>query len=295
MLARINLAPVRFRRACAPEGPIAKVAWTTVSLYGSTVIQANAWLREGLRPTREPGIYSNADGTGSDATAAVARHKAISEALERWAYDTTYRGAARARYGFDADPTSAGMAAFPGLVSTPARRAAFDEAVERASLLAWSHRLLASKLRATRWPDINAVELEPVAGRTCAILFRRNEAGFYAYGHAAGASFEQAGARALVELGRNELVLGRSLRAAAAEGGQPANLFERRCIYFSTTAGHESFLSRINACAAGRFRQPELLVDTEIEGPWSAYATVWRVLFRPSVEGYLRELDVFIC
>ena len=293
MLERLNLAPVRFRRACAPNGPIARVEWTTVGLYGVTICQANAWLRPGLRPTRRRGIYSDADGTGSAPTPSVARHKAISEALERWAYDCAFNGPERVRFGFDLDPTSSGMAAFPGLVTGAARKAALAEAIERSCLIAWSTGLVSSRFASTEWPGVHAVEIDSPAGGSCVILYRRSPAGCYVYGHAAADSFTGACERALVELGRNERVMAR--RCASGEAVAPANLFERRCLYYSTEEGHARFLGRVGATPPALRWRPRIVIDTEIPGPWSAYATVWRVLFQPPVENFLTdELDFFL-
>src|SRR5690606_8434059 len=292
MLGRMNLAPVRFRRACAPGGPMARVEWTTLGLYGVTICQANAWLKPGLRPPRRKGLYSDADGTGSASTPAVARHKAISEALERWAFDVSFDGPERVRFGFDLDPSSSGMAAFPGLVSSSPRRAALAEALERSCLIAWQAGRVNSRRRSTEWPGIDAVEIDSPAGGSCVILYRHSPAGFHVYGHAAADSFTGACERALIELGRNERVLVRTLGSATPV--QPANLFERRCMYFSSEQGHENFLRRIGAPARGTWK-PRLVVDTEISGPWSSYATVWRALFQPPVEDFLSdELDFFL-
>lgn len=293
MLERVNLAPVLFRKACAPEGPVSRIEWTTVGLYGATVHQANAWLRDGLRPKKRHGLYSDADGTGTASTAAVARHKAISESLERWAYDGTIGGEDSARFGFKIDPSSSGMAAFPGIVATTARKAARAEAIERSCLMAWSEGLVESRRRPTEWDGVEAVEIDSPAGGVCVILFRQSPHGFYVYGHAAADNFEAACLRAVVELGRNEYVLAKML--LAKEGTKsPANLFERRCLFFSQPDGYERFLSRIGR-RSSRTWQPELAVDAQIRGPWSAYATVWRVLFYPPVEGFLdNTLDFFL-
>jgi len=294
MLGHVNLAPVHFRRACAPEGPISRVGWTTVDLYGSTVYQANAWLKGGLRPTKRLGLYGDADGTGTASTPAVARYKAISESLERWAYDGTIGGEDSNRFGFKVDPTSAGMAAFPGLLSTPARKAARMEATERSCLIAWSKGLVASRRRSTEWAGVEAVQIDSPAGGVCVILFRKNSLGFYAYGHAAAETFVLACRRALVELGRNEFILAKA-HSGNPSKPSPANLFERRCLFFSTPEGHERFLSRVGALSTGAGWQPRILVDAEITGPWSSYAKVWRVLFQPPAQGFLEnELDFFL-
>jgi hypothetical protein len=254
------------------------------------VQQANAWLKDGLRPRRTVGLYSNADGTGTAATPAEARYKAISEALERWAYDGTIGRDDSAQYGFKVDPTSSGMAAFPGLVADSARNAARHEAIERGCLIAWSSGLITSRRRETGWEGIGAVEIPSPVGGVCVIVFRQNDAGFYSYGHAGGETFTAACRRAIVELGRNEQVLIR-MRTGTT---QPANLFERRCVFFSSPEGFESFQRRIGAGTSSQW-QARKLVDAEIPGPWSQYATVWRVLFQPATDRYLsNELDVFV-
>ncbi len=293
MLSRLNLAPLRYFRACAAGGPVARVSSLVVELYGQRLHQANAWLSEGLRPERCRGLYGAADGTGSASTPAVARHKAISEALERWAHDETYRGPDRALYGLDVDPTSTGFAAFPGWSAEPAREAAVAEARERACLLGWSMGLVRSRRRSIEWPGIDAVELESPWPGTCVILYRRTGAGLVTYGHAYAPSFVEACDRALIELGRNEAVLvSASQEQDPAWRQRAANVFERRCVFFSSVEGHARFQERIGA-GAGRGWCPDLLIDRAVPGPWSAYATVWRVLYAPPVEEFLSEDNVF--
>ena len=58
--------------------------------------------------------------------------------------------------------------------------------------------------------------------------------------------------------------------------------------------GHDRFRARIGVTPRVMWR-PEQLVDTEIVGEWTSYATVWRVLYRPPVERFLHEeLDFFL-
>ena len=83
-------------------------------------------------------LYSDADGTGTSETPMVARYMAISETMERWAYRVKVRANDRELYGFDIDESSNGMAAFPGLFHTEARKRALLEAVERVSTSWWA-------------------------------------------------------------------------------------------------------------------------------------------------------------
>jgi len=67
----------------------------------------------------------------------------------------------------------------------------------------------------------------------------------------------------------------------------PSDLFERRCLYFSTAEGHNLFQERIRRRISGPRFKSEVICDTEIEGPWSEFASVWRVLVRPATPDFL--------
>ena len=114
--------------------------------------------------------------------------------------------AERGVYGFDADESSSGMAAFPGLSTKPARRAARLEALERHCLLNWWEGCLDGEVRETMWPTVSAVVFEPEKGVVAVILSTQSSQGFYSYGHAAAETFEGACNRALLEPCRHEWV-----------------------------------------------------------------------------------------
>jgi hypothetical protein len=64
-------------------------------------------------------------------------------------------------------------------------------------------------------------------------------------------------------------------------------------LFFSTPAGHAGFFARVRAGAAnpaGR-AQPEVVFDGEIPGPWSEYASVWRVVLRPVSAEFLADRE----
>jgi hypothetical protein len=91
-----------------------------------------------------------------------------------------------------------------------------------------------------------------------------------------------------MELARNEYVLGLrrvSLGLAAQEA--PSDLFERRCLFFSSPEGHALFQERIHRKITGPRFTSEVICDAEIEGPWSEFASVWRVLIRPATTEFL--------
>jgi hypothetical protein len=65
---------------------------------------------------------------------------------------------------------------------------------------------------------------------------------------------------------------------AAGSSGAATDRFERRCLFFSTPEGHELFQRRIGERRTARSREWEIACDREVVGPWSEYATVWRVV-----------------
>src|SRR5580658_3244083 len=131
-----------------------------MAVEGRRMFLANAYLCPGLQP-RKPikEVYGDASGSGTHESPMVARYMAISEAMERWAFYATASSERRGAYGFDVDPMSTGMAAFPGLFSHQARRKAYLEALERFTLLAWWEGMLPSFEIDTEWPEVKAVVL----------------------------------------------------------------------------------------------------------------------------------------
>ncbi|HUR56434.1 MAG TPA: hypothetical protein VM029_01905 [Opitutaceae bacterium] len=286
----LSLASLRYRNVLSRDGgPVAGIEYGTVPVRGRQVTLANARLAPGLSPKRPMALFSDADGTGTHRVPSIARHKAISEALERWAFHATVRSERAAEFGFDVDPSSNGMAAFPGLLPRQARRAAVLEAVERFSLISWWEGLAQGQLFDTDWPGVSAVAINGPFGGVTVVAYARTEWGGYVYGHAAEESFTGACERAVVELARHEWVL----RAwwLAFVGGEKRvahNIFERRSLYFASDEGHAAFLERVHGTARGAAPEPEVICDTDLPGPWDEYATVWRFALRPPTEGYIR-------
>ena len=134
-----SIAAFRYRNVLASVdgGPVESIESGTLPVCGRPMVQANARLSRGLARTASPTLYGDADGTGTHRVASVARHMAVSAALERWAFHSTVNSGHAADFGFDIDPSSNGMSAFPGLVGRNARRSAMLAAVERYSLSAW--------------------------------------------------------------------------------------------------------------------------------------------------------------
>lgn len=303
----LSLAPFKYRNILERDGGPLRLleASATTRWNGDPCYAAAAYLSQTLRPERprELGLYDDADGGGMHASRNQACFIAVSEALERWAFYASHRGPDRAALAFDLDDSTTGMAAFPGLTATPARRNALLEAAERWSVLEWWRgRLPATPFSpgvadagalelATRFPDSHVVIVWAAsprfAGRT--------------YGFAAAPTRDAAVTRAGVELTRNINVLGRFYERSACtpttvDLSSVADRPERRLVHFSTPAGMDSFDAR--AEASRKLTEipspPSPAVDREVAGPWSDYARVWRVLY-PHAGGAddESETDVF--
>jgi hypothetical protein len=286
----LSIAGLRYRSVLAIDGgPIESIEEGEFDLFGERYFQANAKLLANYLPKRVRQLYSDADGTGIHTSQMVARHIAISEALERWAYHASISSPGLERFGFHIDPSSNGMAAFPGLVAGSARKAAQIEAVERNCLLNWWEHRMDGKLRSTKWAHINAVSFDSPCGRIAVILFMRSDSGFYCYGHAAGVGFENACDHARLELARHECAINRWIESNSRQ--IPENTFERRSWFFSTEQGHATFQERLAAPARGQKPVSDLICDLEIKGPWSAYTTVWRYLLRPPSADFASNAD----
>ena len=291
----LSVAGFRYRNALeADGGPISRISVREFPVYGRQMYQANAWLSDKVVTRRKKfALYSDADGTGTSETPMVARYMAVSESMERWAYRVKVRANDRELYGFDIDESSNGMAAFPGLFSSEARRRAQFEAVERASIIAWWEGALDGDVRQTEWPGISALVLPiPIGHGVTVVAFREVRPDCFAYGQGAGRDYFGACERAVMELARNEYVLGlRRVSLGLAAQDTPSDLFERRCLFFSTAEGHAMFQERLGRKITGPRFTSEIICDAEIEGPWSEYASVWRVLIRPSSTEFLVDTE----
>lgn len=299
----LNLAAFRYRDILAGDGgPVARLTCGEVCVCGARWFQANAHLRPGLGGEAiDKHIFSGADGSGTASSPLVARCKAVSEALERWAHAARHASPERARWGFDVDPSSNGMAAFPGLFARQARRAAWFEAVERFNLLHWWEGRLAAHERPSPWPDVSALVIASDLPGVTVVLQRVAADGWAAYGHAAAADFPAACHKAVVELERHAFALRHFLPVGAVPGGgvqagaSHLHPIEQRCHFFAGTEGQALFRERVRAGLTGPRARPRLVFDGVVPGPWERYAHVWRVVFEPpSRRFFSRATDYFL-
>lgn len=290
----LSFAPFKYRNVWAAKGgPIQRVENAgTLDIAGRPEVQVNAFLRPELSAGKMGhSVYGDADGTGSAASAAVAQHKAISEALERWAFLAVHNSGDAGKYGFTHDRSSNGMAAYPGL-KYQAREAARSEAVERWAIISWwSGHLEASTEALPGYADFGAVRILHGQPREVVILYRKTPTGIYAYGHAAAASLEEAAGKAAVELARTEFVLAR-YRAKGALGNV-SNFMERRAVYFSSPEGFAEFSERLNRRPDKPAPVWKTIFDGEVPGPWSKWATVWRHCVEMPTHAFLKKEENF--
>lgn len=282
----MNLAPLRYRRIFERDGgPIKKLVVGKVLLWdGTPYCEAAAYFSDELSLPAEESlrIYDDIGGCGMDPSQAVAGYKAISEALERWAFHAIWEGSDISKFGFSVDPSTTGMAAYPGLTSSGARRISNWEAVERWSLLEWWRGGLPLKIDGEYDPLSGRAEiLTPFSGAAVALIWASSTRfPFRTYGFAAGRDFESACAKAAVELTRNLY----GLNAYFEKGGSGSDLremTERRLYYFSRGDGARAvdLLIASSRALSPVSKIPRKLVDAEIPGPWSRYAAVWRTLY----------------
>ena len=288
----LSLAAFRYRNVLASAGgPIDRLEIADVRVLGERRFLANAYLVKDLAGNREGNtLYSRANGSGTAASPMVARFMAISEAMERWAHWELHNSPEGRKYGFDVDPSSNGLAAFPGLWRRQARRGALLEAAERFNLLHWWEGRLSARESETRWPGVRAATICSEAPGITVILFKRTEAGLFAYGHAAATDFDAACRKAAIEMERHEQVVARfalshagKVRDQLPAGAHP---LERRSLFFALDEGHELFLARLRSPARAT-AELKLVYDGPVPGPWSRYADVWRVVYAPPSRRFL--------
>ena len=167
---------------------------------------------------------------------------------------------------------------------------AISEALERWALASWWLGHLEASMVTSFLPGVSAIRIETGQPGEVALVFRRSPAGQVAYGYAGAARFETAFRHAAIEMARNEFVLGYA--KVRGEVPQALTAFEWRCQYFASADGHERFLQRVFSRRTAPPASWSVLFDGEIPGPWSRFATVWRVV--PSMpDGYDDEKEPF--
>ena len=289
----LNLAPFRYRNVLASEGgPIAKIEYADCSVAGAPASEARAFLKDDLIQGFLP---VDPDGAGTHRSALIARFMAISEAIERWALRALVASGEKSAYGLDIDITSNGMAAFPGLFDFQSRKRAFGEAIERHCLIAWWEGLLpAVPLAFPNLRERGIQIINPFSKHSVALLWKLCNNSYYSFAFGYGKSIEEAVWRAGIELERTE----ENLRQYYVGNPEPTlreimridDIILKRVVYFSTRHGFKLFLEKLkNAPEQPKTAKLKVVFDGKIPGPWSKYATVWRVVFDPPAREHLSD------
>ncbi len=281
----MNLAPIRYAKVLSSHGgPVEKVATGKIRIGGKEYYQASASLSGRLNLVPDDlAIFPGSGGSGIDRSAMVARHKAISEALERWAFQQLTRTEHTESYGFAREPSTSGMAAFPGIFSLQTRRRAYLEAEDRFCIGQWWNGRLGAKR--INHGDHGSLQMEnPISSHAVILTWKRYPGDFIAYGTAAAKNVKTAVSKATIEMEVSARVLEKYYSEHPVVSVETAssirNYCERQILYYSLPEGHARFKQRMQQTGSRwQGRPPKPIVDCHIPGPWQQYATVWRVLF----------------
>jgi hypothetical protein len=296
---QLNLAAIKYRDIqLVKKSPINKIYYNQTD---DGYIQAFAFLREelvGIKGTEK--IYGAADGTGTSKHKHIAVYKAVSEAIERWAYFNTCSSVTASTYGFDSDSSTSGMAAYPGLFKCQARKLALCEAMERWNVCSWWEK----KVEHEKVAENSIVIKNSKTNLETTLTWTKHLSGnFFAYGFACAPNPADSLEKARIEMNRNLSVLSKFFAKHNAETEETRCFLiknldlktEKRLVFFSTEFGHNIFLKRLAASVSNSMANSRLLIDTEIPGPWTKYATVWRCLFETdNSRNFSNEIEYFM-
>jgi hypothetical protein len=278
----INLAPMRYATIAEGDGPIGQIDYGDAVYLGRPWHLSRALLKPGLgHPLgQELCLFHPADGSGVGATRLEARAKAVSEALERWAFFATQSGPDYARYGYAYANNSKGMAAFPAIFSHHARRLAVAEAYEHFAIDAWWQGALAHWSVQRDGATIVFIHVPEFQGFT-ALAIRHLALHDYvaAYGFGSGATPAQAEQKAQLEACRLETLL--ADRDQNFNRRPPVLAAEQRMLQLASPAGYSLVRDRLRAKPWRGTIAPKVIFDGPVTGPWSRYAHVWRHALEP--------------
>lgn len=304
----LNLAPFKYRNIFSKDGgPINRLSvafWERPSRPPE--FEAVAFLSPELVPQwyKNSAIYSEGHGSGTHKIRNIACYIAMSEAMERWAYFVASDSPQHRLFGFDIEPNTNGMAAFPGLIKTPARKRANWEAVERWSIVEWWHDKLPAILSPGSSRNSGAIYIsQPFNGCHTVITWSQIASGGTVYGFAAADTPETALNKASIEQARNIIVLEQFYKGSRCLSedfiaDEKNFIYDRRLIFFASSHGSDIFWKK--AMSSSKLHTipepPAKLIDCEINGLWSRYAIVWRILYKQTSYEHLDKSrhDIFL-
>ena len=296
----INLSPIKYRRILQDKTISTVKLFKKEIVYGSMGYAAHAYLNNNFIPDWIPrySLYGSCHGSGSSKYKNIAYYKAISEALERWAFLDTCSSSNSKLYGFDIDSSTSGMSALPAFSNKHVSLISFYEAVERWALREWWGELLKGKYFNYKTNHaIKSLEIiTPFKNTSAVILWKKvTTNNLYTYGFACNKNLLLASKKAEIELKRNEEVLS-TLEPNPDINTLTNDYDEKRLVFFSTSEGHRLFLNKVKASVNEiniNYTVPKKIIDCEIIGPWSKYTTVWRILFEAKTYFNYKDLNFF--
>jgi hypothetical protein len=185
------------------------------------------------------------------------------------------------------------MAAFPGLTCKKARNHSMKEAVERYAVNQFNSKKLPVKEHPTIIKDLKHFEVVTNFNQFHVSILSYNNDGQYLYAFACDESLKKSFDHALVELARNIRVM-KKLKDKEINLGDFGDYSDRRLIYYSTQEGFEKFNDLIKSAPLKVLKDPKLLCDLEIRGPWSKHTKVWRTLFEGSHHEDFNDHEFFM-
>ena len=280
----LNLSPIRYALVAEEGGPIAKLEYGQTDYLGETWQLSRATLQEDHRHPmgNKLCLFHPADGSGMGRTRLEARAKAVSEALERWAFTETSSGPDALLYGYPYSMSTKGMAAFPSVFPGQARRAAVAEAFEYHSVDAWWGGTLNHWIMNREDATIVFID-QPSYDGYVALAIRHLCLKNYvaAYGIGSGSSPEEAELKAQLEACRTQTVLERRDATPVHARNKPVLETEQRLLEFSSREGFELVKDRLASRPWLPALEPKVIYDGPVKGPWNKFTHVWRYALEP--------------
>ena len=280
----ISLAPWYYRKLLGENEIIESPEFfEIVHLSGHKLFEAVVSLKPAHRPNwaKSSKIYRNAEGSGTSEFKNIAVYKAISEALERWAFYLCVDDREK-EFRFDDNPTTCGMAAFPSLLSKSARKIAKAEAIERYAIHQFNKSQLPIIEHQTYFPNLKHYQIVVPDNDIKVSLLSYLKDGFYIYSFAGGYNLEESFSRAMTELDRNDRVMTKAY-SSNKKFNELEEAVDRTIFFYSTHEGYQNFSELINK-APKRISNsnPKILCDKEMKGEWNEYTKIWRYLIEDS-------------
>jgi hypothetical protein len=280
----LNLAPIRYAFVAEEGGPIANLEYGQTDYLGESWQLCRATLQEGYQHPmgKKLQLFHSADGSGMGKTRLDARAKAISEALERWAFQESSSGPDAVLYGYQYSMSTKGMAAFPGVFPGQARRAAISEAYEYYSVDAWWGGTLKHWIINRDDATIVFIDQPDYNGFIALAIRHLDQTDYVAsYGIGSGATPEEAELKAQLEACRSQTILERRSAVPVAARTRPVLETEQLLLEFASKSGFDVVKDRLATQPWLPALKPKVVFDGPVKGAWNKYTHVWRYALEP--------------